>query len=237
MILFIALLGCISYAANTSKDQWQWYYSDDNQTRYFNPNSVTYDKKSNTATVWNKSVISNGMASKNCIKISFSNKTSQLILYVNPEGNIVPPKANSNDEIGPGTPSEALANAVADQLNLPHIYKGGSDRWQWFHSTDTESYYIATDATSYNTKTNLYSVWIKTVRATKGSNYPIHYVFDFTNHTWGFALFNHMKPVEPDSWQEIIYNGAYDLCKKLYGLPDRESPIDNFGFLSTQQTE
>lgn len=238
LILFIAMISCISYAANTSADQWQWYYSDANQTLYFNPASVTYDKKSNTAKVWDKCVMSNGMAPKNYIKIDFSNKTDQLIGYINSgETEVLLPKSKPNNEIGPGTPSEALANAVADQLKIPHIYKGGAERWQWFHSTDTESYYIATDATSYNTKTNLYSVWIKTVRATKGSNYPIHYVFDFTNHTWGFSSFNHMKTVEPDSWQEIIYNGAYDLCKKLYGLPDKESPIDNFGFLSTQQTE
>lgn len=238
LILFIAMISCISYAANTSADQWQWCYSDTNTTWYFKPGSVIYDKKSNTAKVWDKYVTPNGIDQESRIKIDFSNKTSQLIGYINSAGNeVVSPKTNPNNAIGPGTPSEALANAVADQLKIPHIYKGGADRWQWFHSTDTESYYIATDATSYNTKTNLYSVWIKTIRTTNNSNYPLQYVFNFTNHTWGFASFNHMKPVEPDSWQEIIYNGAYDLCKKLYGLPDKESQIDNFGFLSTQQTE
>lgn len=45
LILFIAMISCISYAANTSADQWQWCYSDANQTLYFNPASVTYDKK------------------------------------------------------------------------------------------------------------------------------------------------------------------------------------------------
>lgn len=175
--------------------------------------------------------MSNGMAPKNYIKIDFSNKTDQLIGYINSgETEVLSPKSKPNNEIGPGTPSEALANAVADQLKIPHIYKGGAERWQWFHSTNTESYYIATDATSYNTKTNLYSVWIKTVRAAKGSNYPIYYVFDFTNHTWGFSSFNHMKTVEPDSWQEIIYNGAYDLCKNYmdFEIKNPQSIISAF---------
>ena len=90
---------------------------------------------------------------KNYIKVDFSNKTDQLIGYINSgETEVLSPKSKPNNEIGPGTPSEALANAVADQLKIPHLYKGGAERWQWFHSTDTESYYIATDATSYNTK-------------------------------------------------------------------------------------
>lgn len=237
LLLFVAMFSCIGYAAGTAKDQWQWYFSDTHRSGYFNPASVTYDKKSNTAMVWEKYVMLNGSVQQNYLKIDFSNKTDQLIRYVNPTGNeILSPKSNPKHEIGPGTPTETLANAVADQLNIPHLYKGGSDRWQWFHSTDTESYYIAA-ATSYNPKTNLYYAWIRIQRSANNSDYPGHYVFDFKNHRWGFATSNQLKPVKPDSWEEIIYNGVYDFCKKHYGIPDKKDQIDNFGFLSTQQTE
>lgn len=80
-----------------------------------------------------------------------------MIGYITSEGKEGYVYNHPKDDIGPDMADEALANTLSDQLNLPHIYKGGSDRWQWFYSTDTESYYIATDATSYDPKTNLYS--------------------------------------------------------------------------------
>lgn len=238
LILFIAMFSCISYAENAAKGPWKWYYSDSYQTRHFNPESITYDKKNNIATVWDKAIWTTKTESVMRIKIDFSNKTSQMIGYIDSKGTEkISSKDNPNSGINPGSPSEALANVVSDQLNIPHVYKGGPDRWQWFHSTNTESYYIATDATSYNPKTNRYSVWIRTVRPINGSDYAIQYIFDFKNHEWGYPDSKNMKPIEPNTWQEINYNGAYDLCKKLYGITDKKSAIDNFGFLSTQQTE
>lgn len=239
LILFIAMISCISYAANTSADQWQWYYSDDHQSAYFDPSSVIYNRKSNTATVWRKyEILGRETPLTLHIKIDFSNKKTQMIGYINSEGNEGAVAPNYLSEgIGPGTADEALANTVADQLNIPHIYTGGPDRWQWFYSTDTESYYIATDTASYDSKTNLYSVWIKTTPTAPGFNRPIHYFFDFTNRSFTLEPSTDMMYVKSGTWEEIVYNGAYNFFKKLYGSSIEKPKIDNFGFLSTRQTE
>jgi hypothetical protein len=237
LIVFIAMFGCISYGAVIDKDQWQWYYSDDHQSAYFNPASVTYDKKSNTATVWRKyEIIGRETPLTLHIKIDFSNKTAQMIGYITSEGKEGYVYNHPKDDIGPDMADESLANTLSDQLNLPHIYKGGSDRWQWFYSTDTESYYIATDATSYDPKTNLYSAWIKITNINKPFYRPHHYNFDFTNRSFAVWPSQNMMYVKSGTWQEIVYNGAYDLCKKLYVISDKSSQINNFGFISTRQT-
>lgn len=224
IIFILSLLMCFLFPSFCSASfdeyvdpRWEWYYSDDTRKMYLDTQSIEYNAITQIANVWTMYQHQKYPSSKFQYEISFKDKRMNILRSVMayPEGMV----SQSYDfktgwSIRPDSDDEALANSVASILHISPIYKGGSDRWKWVHSTDTYGLYIAKDTIVYIPDIPVYGIWTKKLYLDGHRNdefYTMIFEANFINADNGSSMPE--EPV-PDSDEEYIFNAT----KELLGL-------------------
>lgn len=218
LLSLLTLLVCLTASADNGQgERWKWYYSGSRVGFYYDINTLSYDSNTNVADVWTKAVDINGNTlfmdhlNLNYMKKTYSSLTS--VIYQNgvpKQKNHYPPLSNNID---PELSIEFLANRIADYYHIPHMYKGGPNRWKKIYTQGPADYYIATDCLVLTNTPGLYKCWVKIISGyNKESSDIICYLCNFNNHT--ITTGGGFRTVIPDSLDEAIYNGAHAIYEQ-----------------------
>lgn len=221
LLSLLTLLVCLTASADNGQgERWKWYYSGSRVGSYYDINTLSYDSNTNVADVWTKDVDINGNTlfvthfNLNYTKKTYSTLTT--VIYDNGvprQKNYYPPLSNN---INPGPTLEVLADRIADYYHIPHMYKGGPNRWKKIYTQGPADYYIATDCLAPTNTPGSYKCWVKIISGyNKNHSDIICYLCNFNNHT--ITTGGGFRTVIPDSLDEAVYNGAYDIYKEQHG--------------------
>lgn len=208
----LLLLSCTTVLAEP-ESRWKWYYSSDRVGMYFDTQTLHYDASKRAADVWTKNLNVNGEKIREVHKFLFLEEGAaanvQYVYYRNGYPSVHNVKKVYIQQVAPDSPNEALANGIANYLNVKPMYPGGENRWKWIGATDTYSLYLATDCGKYYPEKDWYAVWIKRVYL-NGYAYKDRYYCRFSKNQIATRYGRARNPI-PESDDEKIYNAAKEL--------------------------
>ncbi|WP_308664387.1 hypothetical protein [uncultured Acidaminococcus sp.] len=124
----LLLLSCTVVQAEP-ESRWKWYYSSDRVGMYFDTQTLHYDASKRAADVWTKNLNVNGEKIREVHKFLFLEEGAaanvQYVYYRNGYPSVHNVKKVYIQQVAPDSPNEALANGIANYLNVKPMYPGG----------------------------------------------------------------------------------------------------------------
>ena len=219
LLSLLTLLVCLTASADNGQgERWKWFYSSSRLSFYYDLDTLSYDSTTNVADVRIKEVdLNDNIFKMTHLNFDYTGKTFSLLTTVSYDKGIPRQKNHSpalTSNVGPYIVLETLSNRIADHYHLPHMYKGGPDRWKKIYTRGTSDFYIATDCLVKLSTPGICKFWVKEISGyNKDYTRIFLYMCDFNFKTI-ISDNSPYRSVIPDTLDEAIYNSAHAIYEQ-----------------------